>query len=1707
MIRTFCRRQARWVLLLFVMFAMGQEGASAAATYTFNVPQDARITALPFIDVRRFGARGDNSTDDTLALNTAFGSVGIGSVVEFSPATYRITGALTPPGGVTITGYGATIRQNTSKTPGFLLDGASGVSIKGFSLVGVPTRLYTATTNTYGDNADHFSAGIFTNASNETFTDNTATNFWIGIDLSDQVAAGGNVATQPSGNRTSHLHVSGCDWGMILWGQSGAVIDDLTGSYTLASGSPDPAHLLYISGSGVGMGQYHNQGIGLAHCWAKSGSGGAAYSIKNVENMNALDLKADNCPGFINWGSYVQYVNFDGLIARNDTGGSNGGLFQANATSVSHVTFSNALIEMAAGDTATAAKIFGGDPTGLRHCEFVLNRATSVSNYGVSLLGDGITFEDVTIREIGAGSGHAMEVRSTGTNAKLHGITTQGVNRVLDTVAGSSGTEIEYNPAALHYVAGTIPFDLQGTGERITMLGSLVETLATVTGAGTVHPSLGSASRHIVPLNTNASVTVGGPNSGHPEGLTLEYEIRNTGASPTNLSFDGAFYTLLHPWAQLAAGASTVVRFRWDPGVASWVEQNPFERLSLSGYDPTGRTAGTGPVATGGDTVVWSPVLTTSNLSGTATHVSKFTGPNTVGDTGLTDSAGVLTIPEYVSIQSSGSTQPPLTSSGRGATSIGLSGMAEFSSDPPAGSATRFVIVNKNANAGETRSSGVYFGSYDTSGTGGAGVSILPQYALLTDIELNGTRSFSLRDLQNNRNVAYFDPSGNAKLFGTLEIDGNSPSAPLWISASRVVSNGSAASPLTFSAGTWGIQTASGSLAGALSAADWTTFNNKLGTSNLSGTPSKLVKFTGTNTGGDSIAAESGGNLTVAGGLTTTQQVGFGGISSTSAVNVTGALISSSGTSTFGVRASPTIPATSTAAFSDFISDAPVLQANISGLVAHYRAVNANAGSFTMGQQAGYYAGNLTGAGNNATLWSDATNASGQWVILAPGGADSALAGSLSVGFIGVPGATVDVTGTLRASGNVTVSNATANRLAYFDGSKILKPVVLDSSLDLTTGTLALPGVGTAGTYAYPSSLTTDAKGRVTSITGGSTPLFSETDPNAVLLTGTQTAAGNKTWSGDMILSGNTASTLVYHNGSKALKSVTLDSSLDLTGGTLALAATGTPGTYAYPSSLTTDAKGRVTSITAGSTPLFTETDPNAVHLTGTQTAAGNKTWSGTATLNGGMVLGDKTVTITDVAFIGPAILGFNSSGASQYLTGSAYQVLRVPSGGGTPGFGAIDLSQSAGVTGLLGLANLTAGASDTVLIGPGPAFSATPTVNRLTLDGTTGGSQFKVQGTTGVISALSLTSDSGGLGFDADYDGTNWKARSTSASLIYKSSTQLDFYGNTGLTSGNSYTPSTLMSLMLGNGGLVLATGNLSFTGENVAKTITVGRRTSTAAAGRALTMAAGSPKSGETNQNAGDLAISSGTATGNGTGNVLIQAAGGGSSGTSDRSPVTVATFAGNGDFTLAGSQYAGNASSDQGYLGTNAAGKFVFKTNPLTSFTEADTLNSVTGRGSSTSNAISTGAITAAGNISPSVDITDDLGAYSTRFNDLHTKRILLGTALTGGLIQTDFIQLINGAGTEGLAMTVNSGEFTIQNNVTSGGGDFTLGSGINKLNLQNGKIKMGIAAGTAPTITTGSAVPSSSEVDGSIYLRTGTQLASLYVHQNGAWVLVK
>lgn len=139
-------------------------------------------------------------------------------------------------------------------------------------------------------------------------------------------------------------------------------------------------------------------------------------------------------------------------------------------------------------------------------------------------------------------------------------------------------------------------------------------------------------------------------------------------------------------------------------------------------------------------------------------------------------------------------------------------------------------------------------------------------------------------------------------------------------------------------------------------------------------------------------------------------------------------------------------------------------------------------------------------------------------------------------------------------------------------------------------------------------------------------------------------------------------------------------------------------------------------------------------------------------------------------------LLGNGTSGFQSVALGSAYQVFRVPPGGGAPTFGAIDLSQAAAITGALLTANGGLG------IASAPAFGQIPVGNisgGYTLTATS--SLGLIAGSIGGANTQVQFNDGGSFGGDAGmvYDKTADRltvlySSSTAISSTYASSTQL---------------------------------------------------------------------------------------------------------------------------------------------------------------------------------------------------------------------------------------------------------------------------------------------------------------------------------------------
>lgn len=93
-------------------------GVQSGAVRRFGVSAITSMALAPVgTSVDAYGAVGDGSTDDTLAIRAAITAAGVGGTVLFTPGkTYLLSGSLTPLERQTLWGYGATLKRRNEIT-------------------------------------------------------------------------------------------------------------------------------------------------------------------------------------------------------------------------------------------------------------------------------------------------------------------------------------------------------------------------------------------------------------------------------------------------------------------------------------------------------------------------------------------------------------------------------------------------------------------------------------------------------------------------------------------------------------------------------------------------------------------------------------------------------------------------------------------------------------------------------------------------------------------------------------------------------------------------------------------------------------------------------------------------------------------------------------------------------------------------------------------------------------------------------------------------------------------------------------------------------------------------------------------------------------------------------------------------------------------------------------------------------------------------------------------------------------------------------------------------------------------------------------------------------------------------------------------------------------------------------------------------------
>lgn len=163
------------------VLAFGDTQDAMVANFAANPTSDVNKTILPVFNVRRYGALGDGTADDTTEIQAAINAAAVaGGTVFFPPGTYKITAPLTVTGNhVHLFGRGATINGATVAASTTLSD-KFGIDATG--TLGTPVALTAdlakdGTTVTVGSTTGFAAGDLVRITSNQDYTDGTGANY------------------------------------------------------------------------------------------------------------------------------------------------------------------------------------------------------------------------------------------------------------------------------------------------------------------------------------------------------------------------------------------------------------------------------------------------------------------------------------------------------------------------------------------------------------------------------------------------------------------------------------------------------------------------------------------------------------------------------------------------------------------------------------------------------------------------------------------------------------------------------------------------------------------------------------------------------------------------------------------------------------------------------------------------------------------------------------------------------------------------------------------------------------------------------------------------------------------------------------------------------------------------------------------------------------------------------------------------------------------------------------------------------------------------------------------------------------------------------------------------------------------------------------------------------------------------------------------
>lgn len=413
---------------------------------------------------------GDGRTDMTTRIAAALTSGARYILIPADAGAYVIDGSMPLPSGygLTVQGQpGAVLLQKSLHERTLDGIGVNDCWIRDLKLIADYPRLYPGDRAFRGDNFYAASSAVWLSGSNNRVTDVEIDGYVAGVWLSAWNGRENRIGAR--GNRIERLRVSNVDMGILLRGQTDAVIRQVRArDITLSPGSPNPQHTLYATGT----------------------------ETFRSTNLTVSDIHTDNCPN----AAPVQIKFTDGFLGSNFVSDRAGAL---NLISVRGFAVSGVTARRAHDQNGVGALVVGlqnGDGV-TRSADGTLDGVslvmTSEANRAITAVGDRIRGRAVTVTmnrpadngspdvslagrdsawEIelfnnGPGTGLGVEVRPRpGVETDGMEVNLRRANRARDAVRvspGATNTRFRYDPALVSTARGRRLVVDGGSGTRI----------------------------------------------------------------------------------------------------------------------------------------------------------------------------------------------------------------------------------------------------------------------------------------------------------------------------------------------------------------------------------------------------------------------------------------------------------------------------------------------------------------------------------------------------------------------------------------------------------------------------------------------------------------------------------------------------------------------------------------------------------------------------------------------------------------------------------------------------------------------------------------------------------------------------------------------------------------------------------------------------------------------------------------------------------------------------------------------------------------------------------------------------------------------------------------------------------------------------------------------------------------------------------------